>query len=65
MKYEIRIRGYIQSHWFEALEHIKEVDKTTILRGNLKDQAELYGVLRRIQELGIELISIIPIEEEV
>lgn len=65
MRYEIRIRGYIKSHWFERLENKQEANKTTLLSGNFKDQAELYGVLKRIQELGIELISISPIEEDV
>lgn len=64
MKYDIEIKGYLQSHWFETLEHLKTDNKTTILRGEFKDQGQLYGLLRRIQELGMELVSIVPIESE-
>lgn len=64
MKYDIEIKGYIQSHWFDTLEHIKTDNKTTILRGIFKDQSQLYGLLRRIQEVGMELVSIVPVESE-
>lgn len=62
---EIMIKGYVQPHWFEALEMYQEADYVTILRGEFEDQAALYGVLRRIQDLGIGLISVKPVEREV
>ncbi len=61
MVYEIRIKGYIRTHWFETFEHVKEAGNTTVLRGDFKDQAALYGVLRRVQELGMELVSVVPV----
>ncbi len=63
MIYEIIIRGYIRDTWFEELEVIKQPNSTTILRGKLIDQASLYGILRKINDLGIELISVNSIEE--
>ncbi len=63
MIYEIIIRGYIRDTWFEELEVMKQPNSTTILRGKLIDQASLYGILRKINDLGIELISVNSIEE--
>lgn len=64
MLYEIVISGYIQEMWFEGLVIIKQPDLTTKLRGHLVDQSALYGVLRKINNLGVELISVSSIEEE-
>jgi len=58
MIYEIVIRGYIGDPWFVELEVIQQADYTTVLRGKLIDQAALYGILRKINDLGIELISV-------
>lgn len=64
MLYEIVISGYIQETWFDELTIIKQPDLTTKLCGNLVDQSALYGVLRKINDLGIGLISVNRIEEE-
>ena len=65
MLYEIVISGYIQEMWFEGLVIIKQPDSTTKLRGHLVDQSALYGVLRKINDLGVELISVNRLDEEV
>lgn len=64
MLYEIIIGGYINEAWFEGLTIIKQPDFTTKLRGDLVDQSALYGVLRIINDLGVELISVNRIEDE-
>jgi hypothetical protein len=61
MVYEIIIKGYIKDHYFETLEMTQLEDFTTKLSGVFEDQAALYGVLRRIQDLGIELIAVNPV----
>lgn len=58
MQYEIKIQGYIQEHWFEELTVSHLEDSTTSIKGEFIDQASLYGVLRRIRDLGINLISV-------
>lgn len=63
MIYEIIIRGYIGDKWFEELTVVRQPNSTTMLRGKLIDQASLYGILRKINDLGIELISVNRIEE--
>ncbi|MBN2795078.1 MAG: hypothetical protein JXR88_06715 [Clostridia bacterium] len=65
MLYEIVISGYIKETWFEELVIIKQSNLTTKLCGQLVDQSALYGVLRRINDLGVDLISVNRIEEEV
>jgi hypothetical protein len=62
--YEIVIGGYICETWFEGLSAVKQPDLTTKLRGQIVDQAALYGVLRKISDLGLELISVNRIKEE-
>lgn len=59
--YEIKIEGYVNppwSDWFAGLE-LTQLDKNvTLLSGPLADQAALYGVLRRIRDLNLTLISV-------
>ncbi len=60
--YEIRLRGHLDSSWsdwFEGLAIINEADQT-VLRGLLRDQAALYGILLKIRDLGLELLSLNP-----
>lgn len=64
MRYEIVIDGYIQETRFEGFTIIKQPDFTTKLRGNIIDQSALYGVLRTINDLGLDLISVNRIEAE-
>lgn len=63
MLYEIVIRGYIGEAWFEELTLIKQPNFETMLRGEIIDQSALFGLLRKINDLGVELISVNRIEE--
>jgi hypothetical protein len=59
--YELRIEGHLDEHWtawFGGLTLIREDDGTTTLRGAVTDQAELYGLLAKVRDLGITLISV-------
>ncbi len=58
--YEIRVRGHLGpgwSDWFAGLRVTLEDDGDTLLAGPL-DQAALHGVLRRVRDLGVPLISV-------
>jgi len=60
MLYEIMIQGYIDevwSDWFAGLTMTHTEQGETILRGDLVDQAALHGVLIRVRDLGLTLIS--------
>ena len=64
MLYEIVIAGYMQDTRFEGLSIMKQSDFSTKLRGNVADQSALYGILRNINDLGLELISVNRIQEK-
>ena len=59
--YEIRVEGHLTgrwSDWFEALAVHAEPNGETILSGRLADQAALFGVLAKIHNLNLVLISV-------
>ena len=62
--YEIRIKGRLSDSLSCAFEDFTASVKPaeTIMRGDLRDQSELHGVLDRIQSLGLELIEVRRIE---
>jgi hypothetical protein len=65
--YQIRVKERLErrwEHWFDGLQLSIDHD-TTILSGTLADQAALYGVLLKIRDLGLSLLSVqrLPLEE--
>ena len=65
VQYEIRVEGHLETRWrawFDGLTIISENDGTTVLRGFVVDQAALHGLLQRLRDIGIPLISLAPIE---
>ena len=62
--YEIRIKGSLSDSLSGAFEDFTASVKPaeTVMRGELRDQSELHGVLDRIQSLGLELIEVRQIE---
>ena len=64
-QYEIRLKGHLDTRWADQFEHMSftlESDGTTILAGPVVDQAALYGLLRKVRDLGLPLVSVILIE---
>ena len=60
-RYEIRLQGHLDSRWvawFDGLSLTSEDDGTTVLRGPIVDQAALHGVLQKIRDLGLPLVSV-------
>ncbi|MEY9776348.1 hypothetical protein [Arthrobacter sp. MW3 TE3886] len=63
--YRLRVDGHLPDHWsawFGSLALTRENDGTTSLRGPVPDQAALHGLLTKIRDLGIPLISVEPID---
>jgi hypothetical protein len=61
MFYEIRVRGLLGDSWSPLLRDLTvcpQDNGETVLRGTLPDQAALHGVLTRIRDLGLVLLSI-------
>ncbi|KAA3646752.1 MAG: hypothetical protein DWQ07_11155 [Chloroflexi bacterium] len=68
--YHIRLKGHLGSQWvewFEGLTITLEDEGDTLLYGPLADQAALHGLLRKIRDLGLPLLSVVcvPANEEV
>jgi hypothetical protein len=60
MKYQIRVEGQLNSHWSDWFEGmtIDHDGDTTILTGSITDQSQLHGMLHRIRDLNLTLISV-------
>ena len=59
--YEIRLKGHLDNRWadwFEGLTLTREDNGETLLSGPVVDQAALHGVLRKVRDLGMPLISV-------
>jgi hypothetical protein len=59
--YEIRLSGQLDAHWaawFEGMTVRPEGDGTTVISGSIADQAALHGILQRVRDLGLPLISV-------
>lgn len=62
--YEIRLEGHLDARWaawFDGLSLTTENDGTTVLSGPVADQAALHGLLVKVRDLGLPLISVTPI----
>jgi hypothetical protein len=65
--YEIRLQGRLDpqwSSWFDGMSLTTAPDGITLLEGRVVDQAALHGVLNRLRDLGLPLISVARIEPE-
>ncbi len=65
--YEIRIKGHLENRWadlFEGLTIVLENNGVTRLIGQVADQAALHGLLRKVRDLGMELLSVNHIEPD-
>lgn len=59
--YEIRIDGHLEdrwSAWFDGLSLAHDGDGTTVIRTPALDQAALHGLLRRVRDVGLPLVSV-------
>ena len=64
-QYEIRLKGHLDTRWadqFAGLSFTLESDGTTILACPVVDQAALYGLLRKVRDLGLPLLSVIQVD---
>jgi hypothetical protein len=67
MVYQIRIKGHLGSQWtdwFEGLTITLEEDGDTLLTGPVIDQAALHGLLKKVRDLGLPLVSVSPVEPD-
>jgi len=66
-RYEIRVKGHLTDRWadwFDGFALTPTGDGTTVLEGYVVDQAALHGVLRKLADLGLPLLSLTPINTD-
>ncbi len=68
MEYEIRLADQLDDHWaaqFDGMQlHQEPADRGTTLRGHVVDQTALHGLLARIRDLGLTLLSIRSVDSD-
>lgn len=65
-RYKIRIKGHLAPRWagwFDGLALTAEPDGTTVLQGWVVDQAALHGLLQKLRDVGLPLISVAEVED--
>jgi hypothetical protein len=63
--YQIRLKGHLDSQWtdwFEGLTITLEEDGDTLLSGPVVDQAALHGLLKKVRDLGLPLVSVVQVQ---
>ncbi len=63
--YQIRVEGHLGQQWmdwFDGLTITLEEDGDTLLTGPVTDQAALYGLLKKVRDLGMQLVSVSLLE---
>jgi hypothetical protein len=62
-RYAIRVRGHLADRWaawFDGMTLSRRADGTTVLDGPVVDQSALHGLLRKVSDLGLPLVSVTP-----
>jgi len=65
--YHIRVKGHLDIHWAGWLDDLAishEADGSTLLSGPVVDQAALYGILLKLHNLNLPLLSVSRVESE-
>jgi hypothetical protein len=66
-RYEIRLKGHLDTRWaawFDGLTLSPDSDGTTIIHGPVADQAALHGLLQKVRDLGLPLVSVTQVEPD-
>lgn len=64
-RYAIRIKGHLDDRWadwFDGMTMTRADNGETLLQGPVNDQAALHGLLRKVRDLGLPLLSVIQLE---
>ena len=64
-RYEIRLKGHLAARWaawFDGLTLSRDDDGTTTLRGQVTDQAALHGLLDKVRDTGLPLVSLTRVD---
>ena len=65
--YEIRLKGHLDARWaawFDGLTLTQDTDGTTAIRGPVVDQAALHGLIQKVRDIGLPLVSVTRVDPE-
>ena len=65
--YKIRLKGHLDTRWaawFDGLSLTNESDGTTLIQGPIADQAALHGLLQKVRDVGLPLVSVTQVEPD-
>jgi hypothetical protein len=65
--YEIRLKGHLEARWadwFDGMAITLAEDGSTLLSGTLADQAALHGILKKVRDVGLTLLSVNCVEPD-
>jgi hypothetical protein len=66
-RYEIRLEGHLDCRWaawFDGMSLINENDGTAVIRGPVVDQAALHGLLQKLRDLNLPLVSVTQVDPD-
>ena len=65
LQYDIRVKGHLDARWaawFGGLTLTNDIDGTTVIHGPVVDQAALHGLLQKLRDLGVPLVSVTQVK---
>ena len=66
-RYEIRLKGHLDGRWaawFDGLSLSHESEGVTVIRGGVPDQAALHGLLQKVRDTGLPLLSVTHVDAD-
>lgn len=63
-RFEIRLKGHLDprwASWFDGLAVSNDSDGTTVIRGYVVDQSALHGLLNKVRDIGLPLVSVVRV----
>jgi hypothetical protein len=66
-RYEIRLKGHLDGRWaawFDGLSLSHESEGLTVIRGHVPDQAALHGLLQKVRDTGLPLVSVTHVDAD-
>ena len=65
--YDIRLQGHLDTRWaawFDGLSFTHQSDGTTVIHGHVADQAALHGLLQKVRDTGLPLLSVTHVDAD-
>jgi hypothetical protein len=65
-RYEIRVKGHLDARWvawFDGMTLTPDGDGTTLIHGPVVDQAALHGLLAKVRDVGLPLVSVTQVDD--